>query len=219
MDDQEWTHVVPKRATDPRKSAKYKSAIKLLKKDLAVSNHEEGLNYDGLAVEDVIKGFQPLSTSLMKSDFFELILTSLEKATCKEYSMMISLGIGNVLSSPSSLLQFALILCIRDSWQPAATDLSLLPADHSNVSKMKMQDGEINNDLKYQIFDPLFSVKESLICRTLGLFVSDENKKGKHKAAKGPTLFFMPHCPYRLYVNLLWENWANLENVIILGNR
>jgi predicted nicotinamide N-methyase len=28
----------------------------------------------------------------------------------------------------------------------------------------------------------------------------------------------MPHCPYRLYVNLLWDNWDNLENVIIVGN-
>eukprot|EP00596_Hydrurales_sp_CCMP1899_P010731 CAMPEP_0119055036 /NCGR_PEP_ID=MMETSP1177-20130426/75471_1 /TAXON_ID=2985 /ORGANISM="Ochromonas sp, Strain CCMP1899" /LENGTH=144 /DNA_ID=CAMNT_0007035477 /DNA_START=554 /DNA_END=988 /DNA_ORIENTATION=+ len=42
--------------------------------------------------------------------------------------------------------------------------------------------------------------------------------KGKHPASKNTTLFFMPHCPYRLYVNLLWANWDNLENVAILGN-
>ena len=28
----------------------------------------------------------------------------------------------------------------------------------------------------------------------------------------------MPHCPYRLYCNLLWENWYNLSNIIIYGN-
>jgi SRR1 len=218
MDDQEWVRVVPKRAIDPKKAAKYRLAGSLQRRDSTVTNHEKSHD-DNLTVEDIVKGFSPLLASMKKSDFLKRALMSLEKTAPEGFSMMISLGVGNVLSSQSSLLQFALVLCIRESWQLSVADSALLHVDHSDVSKIIMQDGDISNDLKYQIFDPLFSAKESLVCRNLGLFVSDENRKGKHKAAKGPTLFFMPHCPYRLYVNLLWENWDNLENVIILGNR
>lgn len=218
MDDQEWVRVVPKRAIDPKKAAKYKLAGSLQRRDSTVTNHEKSHD-DNLTVEDVIKGFSPLLASLTKSDFLKRVLMSLQKTAPKGFSMMISLGVGNVLSSQSSLLQFALVLCIRESWQLSVADGLFLYDDHGDASKIVMQDGDISNELKYQIFDPLFSAKESLVCRSLGLFVSDENKKGKHKAANRPTLFFMPHCPYRLYVNLLWENWDNLENVIILGNR
>jgi hypothetical protein len=218
MDDQEWVRVVPKRAIDPKKAAKYKLAGGLQRRDSPVTNHEKSHD-DNRTVEDIINGFSPLLATLKKSDFLKRVLMSLEKTAPEGFSMMISLGVGNVLSSQSSLLQFALVLCIRESWQLSVADAPLLNVDNCDVSKIFSHDGDISNDNKYQIFDPLFAAKESLVCRSLGLFVSDENKKGKHKAAKGPTLFFMPHCPYRLYVNLLWENWDNLENVIILGNR
>lgn len=32
------------------------------------------------------------------------------------------------------------------------------------------------------------------------------------------TFYFMPHCPYRLYCNLLWENWDILDKMCIFGN-
>lgn len=218
MDDQEWVRVVPKRAIDPKKAAKYKLAGSLQRRDSTLTNHEKSHD-NNLTVEDIINEFSPLLATLKKSDYLKRVLLSLVKTAPEGFSMMISLGVGNVLSSQSSLLQFALVLSIRESWQLSVADAPLLNVNHCDVSKTLSLDGDISNDLKYQIFDPLFSAKESLVCRCLGLFVSDENKKGKHKAAKGPTLFFMPHCPYRLYVNLLWENWDNLENVIILGNR
>eukprot|EP00903_Cladosiphon_okamuranus_P019278 g17721.t1 len=36
-----------------------------------------------------------------------------------------------------------------------------------------------------------------------------------------PTLFFMPHCPQRLYSNVLWANWSarGLGSIVILGNK
>jgi hypothetical protein len=40
-------------------------------------------------------------------------------------------------------------------------------------------------------------------------------KEGRH------CLFFMPHCPMRLYSNLLWANYSPtaLQALVILGNR
>ena len=83
------------------------------------------------------------------------------------------------------------------------------------------------------IFDPKFSETECEVCRKLGLQVRDHNTRGKHKIGSDRkndgfdlndsvnTLFFMPHCPYRLYCNLLWSNWEkeSLQKLFILGNR
>ena len=38
-------------------------------------------------------------------------------------------------------------------------------------------------------------------------------------ASTGRCLFYMPHCPYRLYCNLLWANMSCLDELVILGNR
>lgn len=51
-----------------------------------------------------------------------------------------------------------------------------------------------------------------LISQQFGCSVETENKMGKHTiprdSAAGWTLFFMPHCPMRLYSNVLWANWS-----------
>ena len=58
-----------------------------------------------------------------------------------------------------------------------------------------------------------------------GICYDPENKRGKYRftaesnSNSGCTLYFMPHCPYRLYCNILWENWDILDNILILGNR
>jgi hypothetical protein len=50
---------------------------------------------------------------------------------------------------------------------------------------------------------------------------SSQNEKDQHHAEPlGISLFFMPHCPMRLYSNLLWANWepSKLSRIIIFGN-
>ncbi len=46
-----------------------------------------------------------------------------------------------------------------------------------------------------------------------------ESEEGKY-IVSDKTLFFMPHCPFRLYSNLLWANWSklSLSNILIIGN-
>lgn len=48
------------------------------------------------------------------------------------------------------------------------------------------------------------------------------NEQGKRRVVhhRNTTLFFMPHCPMRLYSNVLWANWDTLRNrsIIIMGN-
>lgn len=49
------------------------------------------------------------------------------------------------------------------------------------------------------------------------------NKQGRpqqqqQQQPQSKTLFYMPHCPMRLYCNVLWSHWDQLDTTIIFGN-
>ncbi len=160
-----------------------------------------------LAVENLRETVDKSILAIRKTEFYSDCLAKLIDAsnidTCIEfkgdlYENMISLGIGNFSESQSSLLQLSFIICISE-------DLGLLE------SKMK----------KSMIFDPILNELEIKVCNLYHLAISTENLKGKHEAIANnnkKTLFFMPHCPYRLYCNLLWQNWYKLCDIVIFGN-
>ncbi|CAM9545165.1 unnamed protein product, partial [Chrysoparadoxa australica] len=68
-----------------------------------------------------------------------------------------------------------------------------------------------------EFFDPVTTRVEQAVLEQLGFEVQSIDREGKHWVSV-PTLFFMPHCPMRLYSNLLWANWASLGNLLLLGN-
>jgi hypothetical protein len=49
---------------------------------------------------------------------------------------------------------------------------------------------------------------------------SQNHNEHQHADPLGISLFFMPHCPMRLYSNLLWANWepSKLSRIVIFGN-
>lgn len=74
------------------------------------------------------------------------------------------------------------------------------------------------------VFDPVMGDAERAILAALGCGVLNTNEEGKRSCfasvgrgeeeassrdRRTPTLFFMPHCPQRLYSNLLWANWSS----------
>jgi len=70
-------------------------------------------------------------------------------------------------------------------------------------------------------FDPAFTAYEKTFLQdVLGISVMVADFGGKHKArSNARTLFYMPHCPYRLYSHVLWANWGfNLGKITIVGN-
>ena len=75
------------------------------------------------------------------------------------------------------------------------------------------------NQVTVQLFDPLFTVCEREILTNLGLETSEENLEGRYSCSENHlTLFYLPHCPKQLTNNILWSNWDQLENVVIIGN-
>ncbi len=149
-------------------------------------------------LEDVKKS----TAALRKSLFYEEILNMFARSSLIHFDSLFGLGIGNFSSSPSSLLQLALFILLSEQFMSNVTDA--FGAESVNRS--------------LYIFDPTMSSDDVAICGTFGISVLTENKRGKHDVI-GNTLFFMPHCPYRLYCNLLWQNWNCLHTVYILGNR
>jgi SRR1 len=155
-------------------------------------------------------------------------------------SSIVSLGLGSPCNSISSLLQTALLLCLKANKPAMKTDC----AHSMNESRIIVS-----------AFEPGFSAEDREVCRLLGINISQRNTMGKCDCKDGSclgsgecvesetlpgagphssrgdgdgdcdateksalTLFYMPHCPYRLYVNVLWANWHHLENIAILGN-
>ena len=159
-------------------------------------NHEENTRTDIEYQQIVTESCK----SLQRTDFCSMMFESLfpHLSNCRT---IIGLGIGQIVSSPSSLLQLAFTLSLRDE-----------------CLRLLSPEGNMNGSFSTTVFDPMFSSLERRLCESLHLSVSMDNKKGMHRAC-GSTIFFMPHCPYRLYCNLLWENWDNLEHVFIIGNR
>lgn len=111
-----------------------------------------------------------------------------------EYTNLLVLGLGS-LTSPVSQLQLAMYLCLCEHF---------LPNNH--------------NSSKRGAFDPATTEREIVVYEHFSIPLITANTKGKH-VCTGNVLFFLPHCPYRLYCNILWANWDNLDKVHIFGNR
>jgi len=70
-----------------------------------------------------------------------------------------------------------------------------------------------------ELFDPVFTLQDTEVLQRCRMRVVEKNEEGKRET-KGPTLFYMPHCPHNLINNLLFANWTPdlLSNCILMCN-
>jgi isopenicillin-N epimerase len=111
---------------------------------------------------------------------------------------VVALGIGNFSQTHSQAqLQLAVLLNMVATTSTTTTNVDVLA------------------------FDPAFTAYEKAFLKdVLDINVMVTDFGGKHKArSNSRTLFYMPHCPYRLYSHVLWANWGfNLGKITIVGN-
>lgn len=107
------------------------------------------------------------------------------------YSSVICYGLGNISLCCSAQFQLAFLLILKEYLQ-------------------------IDNVLAY---DPLFSTNDKKLLSYFQIDLIDINESAKRKVEQ-KTLFYMPHCPFSLYNNLVWANLTvnKLNNVFIIGN-
>ncbi len=190
-----WS-TVKKKTRKNAKSNKSTTSIKpnqtVKQKLLSTTNNNLQYSFD-LAL--VLKTIASLESSTFYSTLLKICLAELP-----QIHSLIALGIGSFTTSATALVQFCLFVCLGRSLRSL------------NSSEVHCA------SIKSYIFDPTMSAEDAAICQNFDISVMTDNLKGKH-AAEDSTLFFMPHCPYRLYCNLLWRNWSALDRVSILGNR
>lgn len=111
---------------------------------------------------------------------------------------LIGLGIGQISSSRASMLQFAYFRALSQYIQ---TVKGIAATIH--------------------IFDPVSTDQDDRIYRQLSIERLSINNKGKslHVQEHDAFIYFMPHCPYQLYNNVLWSHWLHLDNILVIGNR
>ncbi|KAF4346788.1 hypothetical protein G4B88_027007 [Cannabis sativa] len=120
----------------------------------------------------------------------------------------ISLRLENLVSSTNDSKIDMVIYCIGSIKHREKSRLQL-----SLALLLKEKVDWISDNIK--IFDPNLTYVENQALRDMGFQVLENDEKGKRKVNK-PTVFYMPHCPATLYVNLLKENQegGTLKNVV-----
>ena len=158
----------------------------------------------------------------------------------KEYGEIVCYGIGNFLPPlsdsnggayslpryPSApMLQLALALVIRKHLAIHCSRNELKVQNDSDDSGNSSNIHSENQDLvKMLFFEPIMTELERTILNdALCVDIIETNERGKRQAQSNGkrTLFYMPHCPMRLYSNVLWANWGEplwSGNVVVYGN-
>jgi hypothetical protein len=148
-------------------------------------------------------------------------LTSRDDISQHGWRELVSYGIGSLSSSPRARLQFALAEALRRA--------------------LKVEDAFY--------FDPVTTATEREVFKAFDWHIIAHDEEGKRPAAsqgeggvgaedqsggsaggggdreetaalRSGTVFFMPHCPFRLYSNVLWANWSPeaLTRCCVVGN-
>ncbi len=155
--------------------------------------------------------------------------------------VIVAYGIGNFATTSSfsaPMLQLACVLFLR---RHAASSIISDPIHTNNASN----DNSVKDIFKREqdqvpiyYYEPcILPVERELLETVFHVVVLENNEFGKlhlqsmrqqdgEKASRTTTisksapksLFYMPHCPMRLYCNVLWSHWETLASTIIYGN-
>ena len=157
---------------------------------------------------------------------------------------IVAYGVGNFATSSSfsaPMLQLACVLFLR---RHAASSVIKDSSDDENA----FNDNDIQNTFKREqdqvpiyYYEPcILPLERDLLENVFHVSVLENNEFGKlhvqsmrqqdgEKASRmvessskslSKTLFYMPHCPMRLYCNVLWSHWEweTLASTIVYGN-
>ncbi|ORX50287.1 hypothetical protein BCR36DRAFT_326860 [Piromyces finnis] len=157
-----------------------------------------------ISTETIQNQIEEKRTKLLESKFYVQLLFELQiiKPLIQYYRSkekpeyfnvdIVSYGIGNFMKSRISQFQFALCILLK--------------------ANLKLNG-------KVYFYDPIFTEVEKEVINNYGFEVIEDNEHGKRNINK-MTLFYMPHCNYNLYNNVLGTNWelGKLSKLILIGN-
>lgn len=148
-------------------------------------------------------------TALQQTNFYDTLINQLDEILQRQpqlqpFSQIVCYGIGHFSHTTAdrfsaSLWQLAGLVALRDYLEQTA-----------------------GQPIKTLYFDPSSSPFENdfLSQQKPQIHVLTENERGRRHLHGTPTLFFMPHCPRKLYENVLVTNWEEFPTtlLVIIGN-
>jgi hypothetical protein len=202
----EWTVVKKKKSIKTKSNNNLKANFsriagqKIKEKGMKLAiTAREALGNTEKTSDQVLEIIEKTKLLLDSSLYIAIVKERLERAevtnALSQITKIIALGLGSFSQSSNAQTQLCLLLWIRQYIQTE---------DHRII---------------IHLYDPVMSAVDCEVCKSLDIEVFHENKKGRYCLNEEKVLYFMPHCPYRLYCNVLWEHWNRLENLIIWGNR
>lgn len=252
LEQEIWTVVKQKRPEKSRKGKKFsfedrrltensKLKQKILKQQLIQGDsdtierelsrqQEDEILIEALtSLQDCVKNLWTVGSENFFTDCFK---GCTESGACGFTNKIICLGIGNFLKPYSSpMIQLACALILRRLLSRAEygdqSDNVLLDKEKkwSQLAKYALDMNSFySTDIEISFYDPCTTkLEKSILENNLGIKVEKVNCKGKHIVQPNDkTVFFMPHCPMRLYSNLLWANWDKRViqggNIVVIGN-
>ena len=158
---------------------------------------------------------------------------------------IVAYGIGNFAATTSfsaPMLQLACVLFLRRCAAAASSciidsneEVDVIPSDDDTQSIFKRE----QNLVPIYYYEPcILPVERDLLESVFHVHVLDNNEFGKLHVQSmrqgddtavattntssservSKSLFYMPHCPMRLYSTVLWSHWENLDSILIFGN-
>jgi hypothetical protein len=201
-DSSEWVTVSGK----GKKLSLRPPAIKLNRRASKVSSSSTYFSdsQSVFTVEATVANIDCIISELEATSYYAFVMETLGKHVKRSAPFVvpcfIALGIGSFSNSITAQLQLSLLICCRNFLS------TLLPPDTME-------------SVVVHCFDPCMTEADKCVAQYFNIVVDENNCRGKHRATASNTIYFMPHCPYRLYCNVLWENWDILDRISIFGNR
>ncbi|GFH54905.1 hypothetical protein CTEN210_11381 [Chaetoceros tenuissimus] len=223
------------------------SKAKNLQKSLQSNADEDNKNFTEVQKINLIKTTEKciieLKESLGSSDeskdneisFFSALLDGIIDKTFNGESHrcineIVCYGIGNFYTARMdkynpSLIQLACIIALRDELTERYSEKL-----ESSSKCEKQLSASSSNSISLVYFEPFIVPIEREVLLHFNVKIIDKNEQGKRKInadnrnsknVKDCTLFYMPHCPMRLYSNVLWANWSEelmFNRILLLGN-
>ncbi len=214
----------PNHGKDSNRKSRVKSSASEIDDALQASLETEEVNSITSLIHHHLLSTFP-QTSYFHS-YNDKLVASLQR---DEWNRIVMLGVGSFRSfySNSTLNEIA----NNSSFWQLLLGIFLQSHLKGNVVKRSGGDGSVVEGLEGTAsfsYDPLLLNNfDRPIYTSLGIQLLDRVEKTAllnfqtllSPADKSKIIFYMPHCPYRLYCNILYSYWDCLNSIIIVGNR
>lgn len=206
------------------------------------------IKIDTSSIVSIIDNLKQLKSLLDNLDFSSSVFRTLNELDF-QFETILALGVGSFSDSQEALLQLAIGLHLQDCQQKRLfqLDMTSYGATTKRIVSLSVADPAMsaidleicralgvtllpNHVGKYSVLSNSetsdCNVADQSIIKPI-LFQDTSDHEAQEQSVKPTfalrscrsTLFYMPHCPYRLYCSVLWTNWEFLDNIAILGNR